>query len=234
MKKIVLVLLCLLLLTACDPHHGKRPSDYPNTVWTCEDPAITFYVAADGKLLLEVAQPHADVPGGLVLAFNYGSGMHLRENGRTEPWFSGSCKFHPSRLELRVTHDELFEGRYLGSELVFTRADWDGQLPEGVTEALVPQSASPLCGVWINAGQSSEGRDFVETLTLRGDGSVTVHLDYRGADYATLEGSWTAENGVLNVDFTDPDTRDRSYLYTLKGTSLTLTGEEKTVEYVRK
>ena len=70
-------------------------------------------------------------------------------------------------------------------------------------------------------------------MTLREDGSVTVHLEYQGADYATLEGRWTAEGDVLSVDFTDPNTRDREYTYALTETTLILTGGGKTVEYVR-
>ena len=93
--------------------------------------------------------------------------------------------------------------------------------------------AAALAGVWVNAGQYSEGRDFVETLTLNRDGSASVHLEYQGKDYATLEGTWTAEGGVLTVDFTDPNTRDRSYAYTLTETTLILTGDGKDVEYVR-
>ena len=93
--------------------------------------------------------------------------------------------------------------------------------------------APALTGVWVNAGQYSQGRDFVETLTLQEDGAAAVHLDYQGKDYATLEGTWTAENGVLTVDFTDPDTRDRTYTYTLTEAALTLTGSGKTVVYQR-
>ena len=102
--------------------------------------------------------------------------------------------------------------------------------PEAETSA----AAHPLVGVWVNAGQYSEGRDFVETMTLREDGSATVHLEYRGADYATLEGRWTAEGSVLNVDFADPNTRDRSYTYSLTGTTLTLSGSDKEITYQRK
>ena len=90
-----------------------------------------------------------------------------------------------------------------------------------------------LPGVWVNAGQYSEGRDFVETMTLREDGSVTVHLEYQGADYATLEGIWTQENGTLAVDFSDEAVKDRSYSYTLTETTLTLNGGGKEVVYQR-
>ena len=106
------------------------------------------------------------------------------------------------------------------------------RMPQAAVSSTATTAAAPsLVGVWVNAGQYSEGRDFVETMTLRGDGSVTVHLDYQGKDYATLEGRWTAENGVLSVDFTDHNTKDRTYSYALSGTTLTLTGDGKDVTY---
>ena len=90
-----------------------------------------------------------------------------------------------------------------------------------------------LPGVWVNEGQYSEGRDFVETLTLHEDGTAEVHLDYRGRPYADLAGSWTAAGDTLSVDFTDPNTRDRVYRYALTETTLTLTGSGKAVVYRR-
>ncbi len=102
------------------------------------------------------------------------------------------------------------------------------------TACRTPQAGPALAGVWVNQGQYSEGRSFVETMTLREDGSAAVHLEYQGADYASLEGRWTAEDGVLSVDFTDPNTRDRSYSYVLTESSLTLTGGGKEVVYQRK
>ena len=97
------------------------------------------------------------------------------------------------------------------------------------TEAPAPA----LAGVWVNAGQYSQGRDFVETLTLHEDGRAEVHLDYRGRPYADLAGSWTALGDTLNVDFSDPNARDRSYSYALTETTLTLTGSGKAVVYRR-
>ena len=107
----------------------------------------------------------------------------------------------------------------------------------GGAESPTASTAAPgpgLAGVWVNAGQYSEGRDFVETLTLREDGTAAVHLDYRGKPYADLAGTWTAEGDTLSVDFTDPNTKDRTYSYALTETTLTLTGGGKAVEYVRK
>lgn len=104
---------------------------------------------------------------------------------------------------------------------------------EPAATAATQAPASELIGVWVNAGQYSDGRDFVETLTLNADRSASVHLVYQGRDYATLAGRWTAANGVLEVNFDDPDTRDRTYSYTVTERTLVLTGDGKDVEYVR-
>ena len=96
-----------------------------------------------------------------------------------------------------------------------------------------PQTVPTLTGTWVNAGQYSAGRDFVETLTLNEDGTALVHLDYQGSPYADLAGTWTADGTTLSVDFTDPDTRDRVYTYALTETTLTLTGSGKDVKYLR-
>ena len=91
-----------------------------------------------------------------------------------------------------------------------------------------------VIGVWRNAGQYSEGRDFVETLTLREDGSCTVHLDYQGEDYQTLEGSYTVEGGILCVEYGDQGgTVSRSFQYTRDGRELILKTEAKTVTYIK-
>ncbi len=97
-----------------------------------------------------------------------------------------------------------------------------------------PQAVPALTGTWVNAGQYSADRDFVETLTLNEDGTAKVHLDYQGKPYADLTGTWTAEGGTLSVDFTDPDTRDRVYTYALTETTLKLSGGGKDAEYVRR
>ena len=109
--------------------------------------------------------------------------------------------------------------------------------PAGITtmpNAAAAASGPDLAGVWVNAGQYADGHDFVETLTLAEDGSVTVHLEYQGSDYATLTGVWSEADGVLSVDFADPNTKDRVYSYSLTQTALTLTGDGKDVTYIRK
>lgn len=92
-----------------------------------------------------------------------------------------------------------------------------------------------LVGVWRNAGQYSEGRDFIETMTLDEGGICTVVLDYQGqAAYQTLTGVYFVLGGELSVTFSDAGGGfTRSFRYTLDGNVLRLVNEEKTVEYIR-
>ena len=113
---------------------------------------------------------------------------------------------------------------------VTTRAPVPQTEPEPVPQT---EPEPVLTGVWVNEGQYTQGKDFVETMTLQEDGTAVIHLDYQGRDYATLTGQWRADNGVLSVTFPGEDTRDRSYRYALTESTLTLTGDGKEVTYVR-
>ncbi|MBQ6281455.1 MAG: lipocalin family protein [Oscillospiraceae bacterium] len=91
--------------------------------------------------------------------------------------------------------------------------------------------AAPV-GTWVNAGQYTEGRDFVETVTLRDDGSLSVHLDYRGEPYADLTGTWELEGERLT--FTMDDGTVRVYTFAVTGDELTLKNSDRTVVYARR
>ncbi len=94
-----------------------------------------------------------------------------------------------------------------------------------------PQLHNELEGVWVNAGEYSEGRDFVETLTIRSDYTIRVHLDYQGKAYNDLAGTYLLVGKTLT--FTLADGTVRVYDYELDGTVLTLVGEDRTVIYRR-
>lgn len=87
-------------------------------------------------------------------------------------------------------------------------------------------------GTWVNAGQYTEGRDFVETLTIRDDGSLSVHLDYRGKPYADLTGAWELEGETLT--FTMGDGTVRVYTFAVSGDELILKNSDRTVAYARR
>lgn len=90
-----------------------------------------------------------------------------------------------------------------------------------------------IAAVWINAGQYSEGREFVETMTLLEDGKAVIHMDYQGSDYETLHGTYTALQGVLTVSINADEPYQKIYQYELDANILTLYGNDKTVTYRR-
>lgn len=51
-KSIVLLLIITLCLciTSCGNDEVKRPIDYPETTWICEDGAVTFTVSENGEI----------------------------------------------------------------------------------------------------------------------------------------------------------------------------------------
>lgn len=240
---LLILLLTAALFSGCDPNHGKRPTNYKNSCWTCEDPAVVFYVRDDQTTLLAVREAGVQDPASLDLRFDYGSGLHIVAKGDGEDLLYGSCKFSSAKLRLTVKEDRLFGGKYVGRELVFIRSDWDGTPPSDVTEPHtepapvgtepLPQLPLPenLIATWVNAGAYSGGRDYVETLTLYDDNTLRVHLDYEGKPYSDLTGTVIRRGG--NLIFLMSDGTERSYRFEVDGNILTLTGEDRTVTYRR-
>ena len=112
------------------------------------------------------------------------------------------------------------------------------------TEPAQPETEAPtqetvdeqkiLVGTWRNEGQYNEGHDFVETMTLDAGGLCTVHLEYQGADYQTLEGTYIVSDGLLYTTLkTGNETVQRNFRYTLEGRELTLETNSKTVIYTK-
>lgn len=93
------------------------------------------------------------------------------------------------------------------------------------------EKATPV-GTWVNAGQYTEGREFVETMTILADGRLSVHLDYQGRPYADLTGSWRLEGETMT--FTMDDGTVRVYTVAVSGDELTLKNNDRTVVYARR
>lgn len=94
------------------------------------------------------------------------------------------------------------------------------QPPETVT--FTPDPDHPLVGTWVKAGEFDEGADYVETLTVSGDGTLTVQLDFRGEPYQILTGSYTitGQHFVVTIDAETPYTTD--YRFAVDGRELML------------
>lgn len=99
----LLLLVAALCFTACGGE-AKRPTDYPNTTWRCDDGNVTFSVSADGKV--ENASI-SDAKGNTVkLSVVFSdvaekTASFYSEDGK-ELYFSGSCVFEKDSFTLTV------------------------------------------------------------------------------------------------------------------------------------
>lgn len=106
--------------------------------------------------------------------------------------------------------------------------------PTEPTETAQLDEQLVLVGSWRNEGQYSEGHEFVETMTLDRGGVCTIHLEYQGSDYQTLEGTYIVSDGMLYTALDDNGgTVNRNFKYTLDGDTLLLESANKEVTYLR-
>lgn len=88
-----------------------------------------------------------------------------------------------------------------------------------------------IVGSWVKRGEFAEDADYVETLQVFADGTLSVQLDFRGEPYQTLTGTWYTQGRhfVVNIESDDPYTTD--YQYLVDGRELTLQTDENTYLY---
>ncbi len=89
-----------------------------------------------------------------------------------------------------------------------------------------------IAAVWINSGETPDGQDFVETMSLLSDGAAMITIEYQDS-FQTLTGAYTALQGVLTVTIDAEEPYQRIYQYELDANVLTLFGNDKTVTYRR-
>ena len=117
------------------PTYEHKPSEYPNSVWVCEDPKITLYVREDGIVECQfdeaadkfVSNP---MPGGFDTYNNkfyiFNTWIPSAENPYSDynfEQFVCRCTFSPEKMTAVVTRDELFGGKYVGQQIVFVRKE---------------------------------------------------------------------------------------------------------------
>lgn len=127
-KRVVGLILCLLclaaLLAGCDPAAGKRPVDYPNSRWVCEDPHIEIVVDEKGRytstLIGDDGEETRFFPW---LPFRVWSGCLCKQVVLSDETllFWGDCKLLKDRFTIQIREDNLWNGAY--SKLVFTRVE---------------------------------------------------------------------------------------------------------------
>lgn len=118
---ICVLLLVLFLLGGCDVYAGKRPNDYPNSVWRCQEEKMTIIVNNDGIAYFtaneDVITFHAD-PEYYVL-FDYGNQILIVRASTNETIMSGDCSFSSKVLQVTIGTDNLFDGKYQFDSLSF-------------------------------------------------------------------------------------------------------------------
>lgn len=99
--------------------------------------------------------------------------------------------------------------------------------PEVSAHELDPQ----IVGTWVKSGEFAENADYVETLLISDDGTISVQLDFRGEPYQTLTGTWYTDGRhfVVYIAADEPYTTD--YQYIVDGRELTLQSEDGTYVY---
>ena len=139
-KAISLLMLCVMLICVCgcnrNPFIGKRPPDYGDSVWICEEPKITYTV----KMKYD-EEEKMDVPESNAVTYIDGNEVFLDFGfiGNTiriyqlesieskeyigETFLNGTCKFSETKFTIKVDteSDTLFSGKY--DELVFVRQE---------------------------------------------------------------------------------------------------------------
>lgn len=133
MKKIIslLIITCAVILTGCaDPYNGKRPVDYGEAIWICEETDMYFEVGPEysiplyGKLIrdgqeldIEVWFMDVDLTS-IEVIYNDGE---FRVN--SELW--GRSEFYPDKVIIHVNEDShpdsIFYGKY--EKLTFIRTE---------------------------------------------------------------------------------------------------------------
>lgn len=128
----------LLCISGCNwnPLVGKRPPDYGDSVWICEEPKITYTVKMkyDEEQKMDIPESYAVtyIDGNEVLLdFGFiGNAIRVYELKSIEPkeyigeiFLNGTCKFSETKFTVKVDTelDILFDGQY--DELVFVRQE---------------------------------------------------------------------------------------------------------------
>ena len=139
-RAISLLMLCAVLVCCCgcnwNPFVGKRPPDYGDGVWICEEPKITYTVKMkyDEEQKMDIPESYAVtyIDGNEVLLdFGFiGNAIRVYELKSIEPkeyigeiFLNGTCKFSETKFTVKVDTelDNLFDGQY--DELVFVRQE---------------------------------------------------------------------------------------------------------------
>ncbi len=101
---------------------------------------------------------------------------------------------------------------------------------QGISQEFVADEA--LLGVWVSADEGE--RQMVETLYFYENGEMIIELDYQGAPYGTLYGTYSIDGHSLVCDITEGTAPYAvTYEYRIDGRMLILTDDDGPAEYLR-
>jgi len=116
------------MMSGCtDYHSGKRPTDYGRAKWISESPDIWFIVK-DPDIYGENLKSEGEIKvGGESISFTqwFDMGKSVYFSDGDQELFSGSCKFSPEKLVVKIykDKDKVFNGEV--DEIVFIRTSID-------------------------------------------------------------------------------------------------------------
>ena len=121
--KAILFFLVLLLfvsvLCGCDPFYGKRPTDYKNSKWVCDDPDIVFSIGENDKIYREINGAKTDYEFIMGMGTNFW--IYDRKTGQN--LLEGQSSYSAQKMSVIVSKDDLFDGKYEGRQIVFNRVE---------------------------------------------------------------------------------------------------------------
>ena len=116
---IFVLLLFISVLCGCDPFYGKRPTDYKNSKWICQDPDIMFTVSEKNEIYWELNGAAMDYE----LILGMGSNFWIHDNKTGQNLLEGKSSYSAEKMTVVVSMDLLFDGAYKGKKIVFRRVE---------------------------------------------------------------------------------------------------------------
>jgi len=103
--KLIIVLLFSMFLAACDvdPYKGKRPIDYPNTTWNCNQGLLTFSVTDHNETANGVLDTkYGEINVNLMWSILNADVTLYNADGDKERLFSGTNDYGKDRFTMEV------------------------------------------------------------------------------------------------------------------------------------
>lgn len=118
-RNIVFIILLCCLLCSCydgDLYKGRRPIDYPNSYWVCEEYEAYFLVGEDKQLTdAQIIIDGQTVPFDFVWRSNNDNVSMIFSIDSQKCGMLGSCKFRKNKFTIKI---EYTEGYYPEEKIV--------------------------------------------------------------------------------------------------------------------